>query len=232
MSMYRFFSSLFVFCVLPAFGVQAELPPALEQAVTHAERFEGDRFAFTLSLETGDGAYVATFDPRLPENARWSLMSPPLEALSADEKKAYDALVQDNTADEDLVYANLRHVIGDDVAVVSETGAEVVYGFTVIEEEKDDVRIASPHIRGEATLLREGAYISKVRYFAPKPFKPNAAAKVERLDIIQTYAPLFPDGPVVNIETVSEVSGKALFRSFEERSSTVYSNVSQVDVED
>jgi hypothetical protein len=172
---------------------------------------------------------VARAERRLPAPTVYTLIEPQNEdALTAGQREIWESLRPDAEGDEAedgtpqtrrsslfLDSEGVRAMLGARAELVREEGGEAVYRFQPTALNPDE---PAPdfidRISGEIAL-REGR-VAWIRLFAERSFKPHPAARINTFDIRMEYAPdpRF-DAPLLRA-TRAEVSGSAMFQSFEQ----------------
>lgn len=207
-------------------AARAELRVAAEKAATLTDA----RFAFTATLEeiNKEGARPLSFrfDPRRPEGARWSAVSPAANQLTKDEKKTLAGFQKRNDADESIVYDDLVESL-DDAAFLS--GDASVATFSLPIDDEDMPKEARSALDATLRFNRAQGFVEEVRVVSKRPFKPAAVAKVERMEQVQRYAPQGAAGPVTLVETRSFAKGKAMMKSFDQNIVVAYSAIEAVE---
>jgi hypothetical protein len=204
----------------------AELRLAAEKAATLADT----RFAFTATIEdrSKEGARPLTFrfDPRQPEGARWSAVSPAADQLTKDEKKMLSGFQKRDDADESIVYDDLGESL-DDAKFLSGDASFATFSLPIDDEKMP--KEARSALDATLRFNREEGFVEEIRVVSKRPFKPAAVAKVERMEQLQRYAPQGESGPVTLVETHSLARGKAMMKSFDQNLVVAYSAIEAVD---
>jgi hypothetical protein len=207
-------------------AARAELRVAAEKAATLTDA----RFAFTATLEdiTKEGARPLSFrfDPRRPEGARWSAVSPAADQLTKDEKKALEGFQKRNDADETIVYDDLVKSLEDATFL---SGDASVATFSLPIDDEDMPKEARSALDATLRFNRALGFVEEVRVVSKRPFKPAAVAKVERMEQVQRYAPQGANGPVMLVEMRSLAKGKAMMKSFDQSIVIAYSAIEAVE---
>ena len=172
---------------------------------------------------------TARYDPRLPDGEWWKAVSPTGDDLEKDQVKFLKQMNKaKEPADETLVYDK----IGDMAAraeLVSETSEEAVFSARVEDEDMPDEMKKA--LVATLILNKSSGVIRDVTVRAAEPFKPAAVAKVERFTQTQTYAQATPEWPPLLARSEMNVSGKAMFKSFEQHILIEYSDYELVEVD-
>ena len=84
-------------------------------------------------------------------------------------------------------------------------------------KDKDEKDFSS-YLLGEMSVSTDTHRLTGVRFYAPESFKPVAVAKIKKFEINMQIAPAWEDGPMVSGQQEVTVSGKAMFKAFEQHS--------------
>ncbi|PHS21709.1 MAG: hypothetical protein COA84_15365 [Robiginitomaculum sp.] len=189
-----------------------------------------------------------SYDPALPEGersvlihpseaenpkARKKIMKQRAKALKQRVEKGEEAAQPDR----DLYLENPRKLLSDGAAKFTrEEGGNYVFSFQPAfgavnfgggddEDEgkkkkgKDkDKKDFSTYLLGEMSVSKDPQRLTGVRFYAPESFKPVAIAKIKKFEINMQIAPAWEDGPMISALQEVTVSGKAMFKAFEQHS--------------
>jgi hypothetical protein len=81
-----------------------------------------------------------------------------------------------------------------------------------------DKKDFSTYLLGEMSVSKDKHRLTGVRFYAPESFKPVAVAKIKKFEINMQIAPAWEGGPMVSVQQEVTVSGKAMFKAFEQHS--------------
>lgn len=192
----------------------ATTPAPLTQAVaaTQAAKVE---YAFDFDLETSKQSWRARFEPDATPRLR--LVTPSRDELSGDERRAFDRLAENMEGVSWCAGENMVRV--GDVRLLREDEATATYAFQPTRESVrgEQAQRFADRMRGELTLIKANPDISYIRVFTPAPFSPLPLVRVDRVNVAITCQTA-PNGRRYAAETVSDVSGSAFGRDFNERS--------------
>ncbi len=220
--------SLFLVCIAPAEADSGATLAMLEKAAAKAAELDSlSRYAFTLERRSAvNGAEEkiirARFDPRWPEGEQWRLVDQS-ESASEETLDALKALQKSAEDDEALVYDKLNEMLVD-VELRQETD-EVA---TFIAPLNDD-DLPPDVLEVEVTLNKIEGYVSRIAVRSIREFKPVVIAKVKSLSQIQTYAAPVGDGPALLQSSENTARGSAMFKKFNQHSSSIYSDIERID---
>jgi len=214
--MFRLAAALTLAALLaaPSAIAQGAAPTALGEAIaaTAAARVA---YSFDVELDSSRANWRARFEPNA--NPRVRLISPAREELTGGQRRAFD----NYAADVEGVSWCANEYMGRiaDVRQVSETDTSVTYAFQTTPEsirDRDSRRFAR-HMRGEMTITKQNADITRIRIHAPQGFEPMPLVRLTHMEIVMRCAPA-PNGRHYVAETITEMRGSAFGNSFEERS--------------
>ena len=198
------------------------LRAAADLAADHADT----RFAYTVDywrLKDGEEVSVKVrYDPRLPEGGRWRLVDASLEDLDKDLRKEIESLEERERPDEKLVYHKLGEVL-EGLELVEETDVQAIFRGPINGDDMpEDV------LQATITLNKTTGHIERIETIALEPFKPAPVAKVKRFYQDQRYAVPTGGGPALLVDSESDVSGKAVFKSFSTQQRRQFSDIELV----
>jgi len=207
----------------------AELPPLLESAILKGEEAEAHRWAFTQRFTIEDSDLTMRFEP-MGEAGAWQLVAPEEATLDAEDAELYRRITDvegDPKPDADLTYEQIRSALGDQTPeVIEETDARVVYGFAPLpwNDIDDEDEPILEHMRAEVTVEKDGAYISRIRLYAPESFRHMMVARIDRFEQEMVFAPEPSTGLPLMTSFLQEIEGSALFQRFNQARTEVYSD--------
>lgn len=183
-------------------------------------------FTQTIRIErTGSAAklLVTRYDPRA--TPRWTLASVDGRAPTA--KESADTVKQATKAPLPA-YARLARWFGAPATRVAEGAGTVTYRFAHLpkgtllvgshDASADTVADAVVNLRGPVP------YVERVRFETTTPFRMMLVARVERMVVTASYAPL-PDGRIFPAGTDSDTSGSMMGKSGSFRTHTRYTDL-------
>lgn len=197
-------------------------------AADAAKAFADQRWAFTMTYTDllKQKTWRVRFDPRLPAGARWTPLDPPADALTKEERKAMASISRNDDADESLVYDGLADAASA-AKLLRSDAKEALFAIDISDPDMSAEMKSA--LSATATLDRETGHVSAVEIVSTKPFKPAAVAKIETMRQLQRYAPVGPGGLALLVASDAEARGSAMFKSFEQKTSVVYSDFEAVD---
>ena len=218
-------------CTPASFANDALLEAALDAAETRPE--DVGRWAFTLSYAGSEGRLTARFDPREPEDERWSVLDVETDLSERELKLVLADLAEEVDADLDQLVDEPRQAISGDVRFIEQTDTLARYAFAptqdFLSDGDDDADGMAEHLVAEASITVAEPEIRSVRIFAPKPFKPDWRVKLSALDVTLDFARPAPDAPLFVVSERTHVKGRAIgVIRFDETETLTYSNFEQV----
>ena len=228
----RYFIFVLIISAVPNFVIAQDIPPAtpLEQlhgAIEVAKTHSDQRYAFTVEFWSSDGkeefSLIVRYDPRLPEGGRWRAVELSEDDLTKKVRKRLKQLEKIDRPDEQFLYDDLDEAIGG-VTFAEETETAFIFtGPLIIDDLPEDALTA------RIVFEKDGMFISRIEAQSVKPFKPASVAKVKEMRMTQLYA-RSDDGPALLVNSESDVSGSALFKSFDTQNRQIFSDIVPVEV--
>jgi hypothetical protein len=168
---------------------------------------------------------VAQFDGTQPEGKRWALLSingaTPTKSQRADFNDIYKKNALPPT------YGLVQTVVTSNALKLGETATQAMYRVTSLPAGSTAVRglDLSKYTIADVTVDKHGVspFVSEVRVYAPKEFRPMAGGKVKRLERILRFA-MGKDGVPVLVEHSMISDASILFKSITVRSIAQFSH--------
>lgn len=210
------------FAAPSAIAQGAAAPSALTQAIaaTTAARVA---YAFDVELASSRLNWRARFDPSADPRVR--LIAPARESLTGGQRRAFDNYAEEMEGLSWCANDYMGRVA--DVRLVSEDATSATYSFQPTRESirNEESRRFAQHMRGEMTITKQSADITRIRIYAPQGFDPAPLVRLTHMSIVFRCVPA-PNGRRYAGETVTEMRGSAFGQAFEERSVQRASNLS------
>ena len=162
-------------------------------------------WAFTVTSSGKDSHRVGRFDPRQPEDERWTLLTIDGRAPTDEESAKYAEDSRDhpfgNHDDEDDD--------GDDNAIdmvqpgtlqlIEETDDYWLLSFVPSNhDQEDDVGgKALKSMQGTVKIIKDGEYLASIDIHNEKPIRPKVGVKMKKFLMHMSFEPIADDGPVV-----------------------------------
>lgn len=216
-------NALAVLCLCVPFAAAAEDYKALlDEAMANVEWNVEESWAFTeTSLSEGE-LYVGRFDPRLEEDARWSLLSVDGKEPTDDQRRKYahdrNEHSEDNSNDDNRVTAMLDP---DTLELVEETDEHWVFTFVPAEDEEAFLDSVDAKVR----IIKDGRYIESLEMRNFQDIRPGFGTKITQLQMRFSFGPAIENGPIVPLSSNVQIIGRALlFIGFNETEVKKYSD--------
>jgi len=213
---------------------------------------DGVRFGYTVKFishgtqvksKTKDAnEFVLRFDPSMEKDQQWAILTP----NSAENAKNYEAAQKkvtelreqhsDGMADQSLIFGkeveDVENVTSKDSKLyfLRNEADMAIYGspiLTVNNQTGTGQRMAKKILKVMATEFSVNTstnLIQFVRIYAKKGFKPLPIAKINKMNVLMEYAPVWEGGPLVKVNMQQDIAGSALFQKFVQRSEEIYSD--------
>ncbi len=194
----------------------AELPALLDMALSRGEAANSVRWGFTQNFENANANLTMRFSPA-EESGNWSLLAP--TSLNHSESRVYDAmsdLVDDPDPDSDLTYEQLRTAIGgQQVRVLEDSPTHTVYGFAPLpwDDVEEDEEAFIQHMLAELTVDKSGAYISRIRMYAPETFRAMMVARIDSFEQEMIFALEPHTGLPLMVSLSQNIEGRAMMQN-------------------
>lgn len=206
--------------VMPAILADALAQSAVASDVAH--------WQFTVNFSSEDGDLVARFDGARPEDQRWTLVSPAADAMNEMQAEVWSDLITDDEDESDGLFFHVSDADFDweTASLEAENSSSVIFSFQPDAEQADDEDLAFlEHIRGEMTIDRTDAEVSRIRIYAPESFKPHFAVRVREFEMVQTYSRVDGIPRPVLTRMSQNVRASAMMQTVEESFSIEFSDI-------
>lgn len=192
----------------------APAPASLAQAIA-ATTAAKVAYAFDVELTSSRLNWRARYEPNATPQVR--LVSPTRESMTGGERRAFDNYAEDMDGLSWCANDYMGRVAN--VRLVSEDADTATYSFQPTRESirNEDSRRFAQHMRGEMTLTKANADITRIRIHAPQGFDPAPLVRLNHMTILIRCAQA-PNGRHYAAETTTEMRGSAFGQNFDERS--------------
>jgi hypothetical protein len=162
-------------------------------------------WAFTVTSSGKEGERVGRFDPRQPEDERWTLLTIDGREPTVEESAEYAG----NNGGHHFGNDDDDGDNGDDNAIdmvepgtlqlVEETDDYWLLSFVPIDDdEEDDVgRKVLESMQGTVKIVKDGEYLAYIDIHNEKPIRPKVGVKMKKFLMHMSFGPIDDDGPVV-----------------------------------
>lgn len=219
----RVCTALALLCVgVPFAGATEDYKRLLDEAVANVEWNVEESWAFTeTSLSEGE-LYVGRFDPRLDEDARWTLLSVDGKEPTDEQRQEYahdrNEHSDDTSDDDNRVTSN---VDPDTLELVEETDEHWIFTF-VPEQDEPAFRDS---VDAMVRIIKDGRYIDLLEMRNFQDIKPGFGTKITQFQMRFSFGPAIENGPIVPLSLDVQISGRALlFIGFDETEVKKYSD--------
>ena len=217
--------------VLSASASQTVDVDLVEEALRATFDHRGESWAFTETVVENGQTKVSRFDPRLPEDERWHLISIDGQAPTETERKsaAQKRKAERGTPNPNSPFPNPTgdsKIEPESLSLVEETPAYVIYRFIPPTNDEDDAK-SSQYIDITLRIIKDGPYVASVDMRSPKPFKPGFGVKIEEFVTTLSFEPVSANGLILP----STVGFRLLGRAFLVKKINVRTEVSYGDFE-
>ena len=201
-------ASFFALVTLLAVALPARGGPVPESYEALFERalesiawdFHAD-WAFTETESGSDGDFVGRFDPRMPEENRWRLLSIDGRTPTAEESKQYAERKRGEPGDNDHEGDGEIDAMVEpgSLELVEETGEHWLLRFVPTDDGGDDDmgREVLERMNGTAKILKQGHYLEYIDIRNTKPIRPKVGVKMKKFLTRITFGPAVEGGPIV-----------------------------------
>jgi hypothetical protein len=224
-------SAILCAAVLSAHASQAVDVDLVEKALRATFDPSDESWAFTETAIENGQMRVSRFDPRLPEDEQWHLISVDGQAPTEKERKsaAQKRKAEREAANPDSPFPNWTgdsSIDPESLSLVEDTPAYVIYRFIPQTKDEDDAK-SSQYIHITLRIIKDGPYVASVDMRSPKPFKPGVGVKIEEFVTTLSFQPVSANGTILP----SAVGFRLLGRAFFVKKINVQTNVSYRDYE-
>jgi len=162
-------------------------------------------WAFTVTSSGNDGDSVGRFDPRQPEDERWTLLTIDGRAPTHEESAEYaghNHHFGDGDSDDDDSDDNAIDMVAPGtLRLVEETDDYWLLSFVPSDdddEDGDDVgRKVLESMQGTVKIIKDGGYLAHIDIHNEKPIRPKFGVKMTKFLMHMSFGPIADDGPVV-----------------------------------
>jgi len=183
-------------------------------------------WAFTETESGSDGEFVGRYDPRLPEEERWRLLSIDGRNPTAEESRQYAERKRDEGHDGEQ--ENDGEIDGmvepGSLELVEETADYWLFRFVPTDDAEDDDdemgRKVLERMDGTVRIIKDGHYLEYIDIRNTKPIRPKVGVKMKKFLTRMTFGPAVDGGPIVmkSMDVAIELSAFLLVRVDEAQS--------------
>jgi len=159
-------------------------------------------WAFTVTSSGKDSHRVGRFDPRQPEDERWTLLTIDGRAPTDEESAEYaenDHHFGAGDSDDDGDDNAIDMVEPGTLRLVEETDDYWLLSFVPTDDDQeDDVgRKVLKSMQGTVKIIKDGEYLAYIDIHNEKPIRPKVGVKMRKFLMHMSFGPIADDGPVV-----------------------------------
>ena len=163
--------------------------------------FHGD-WAFTITSSGSDGDRVGRFDPRRPQDERWTLLMidgrPPTDKESAEYAKNNHHFGDGDGDGDNGDDSAIDMVEPGTLRLVEETDDYWLLSFVPTDDDDDDVgRKVLESMQGTVKIIKDGEYLAYIDIHNEKPIRPKLGVKMKKFLMHMSFGPIADNGPVV-----------------------------------
>jgi len=163
--------------------------------------FHGD-WAFTVTSSGSDGDRVGRFDPRRPQDERWTLLMidgrPPTNKESAEYAKNNHHFGDGDGDGDNGDDSAIDMVEPGTLRLVEETDDYWLLSFVPTDDDDDDVgRKVLESMQGTVKIIKDGEYLAYIDIHNEKPIRPKLGVKMKKFLMHMSFGPIADNGPVV-----------------------------------
>ena len=160
-------------------------------------------WAFTVTSSGKDSHRVGRFDPRQPEDERWTLLTidgrAPTDEESAEYAENDHHFGAGDSDDDDGDDNAIDMVEPGTLRLVEETDDYWLLSFVPTDDDQeDDVgRKVLKSMQGTVKIIKDGEYLAYIDIHNEKPIRPKVGVKMRKFLMHMSFGPIAEDGPVV-----------------------------------
>lgn len=159
-----------------------------------------DEWAFTVKSSGSDGDRVGRYDPRQPEDKRWTLLAVDGRAPTQKESAEYAAESHNFVASDDEGGDDnaLDMVEPGTLGLIEETDDYWLLSFVPTDDDDDEVaRKLMQSMQGRVKIIKDGEYLAYIKIHNEEPIRPKVGVKMKEFLMHMSFGPIAADGPVV-----------------------------------
>jgi len=239
---------LLIGLLFPAFATANDYEDIVQRAFESIDREFKEDWAFTETSTKDDVVLIGHYDPRRPENDRWTLVS--VDGLEPQDDEIEDYLEEkerdrrrgrrggppdedvannegperDEEDEDEREYSAIVNFTS--LELVEETGDHWIFDFKPNTGDDDDSDAKFMRdVTGQLKIIKSGHYVATINMHNEKTIKPAVGVKISKFVTTMAFGPATDDGPIVPIAVDVEVKGRAmLVIKFDEVEKTRFSD--------
>jgi len=198
----------------------------LDEAIETIDWDFEEEWAFTETSLHEEKLFVGHYDPRLAEDARWSLVSVDGREPTDRQQRKFQHDKNDHDSDSDDGLSRITTAVKPDtLELAEETDEYWLFTFVPDMDQKELVDSVDAAIK----IIKDGHYVEFLEIRNKEDIKPGFGTKITRFLTRLTFGPAIDGGPIVPQTVNVRVTGRALFFiGFDETEAIKYSDFEQV----
>ena len=183
-------------------------------------------WSYTETSRNSEGTYIARFDPRLPEDEHWNLLSVDGRAPTSEELDDFlESKSRDKGGDDD----NDEPMFADgSIDLIEETDDYWVFRFRPKTGSDDEAKFMAA-VDARLKVVKKGHFVSLVSMRNTDTIKPGKGVKIKKFETDLEFVPAYEGGPTVPHRVRAAVQGKAfLVVKIDEEEQIEFSDFEQV----
>ena len=197
-------ATLFLAMALPASAetTRDSYETLFEQALESIAWNAHEDWAFTETASGSDGEFIGRYDPRLPEDQRWTLLSIDGRDPTDEESRHYAERKREEHHDGDHEEDGEIDGMVDpgSLALVEETPEYWLLRFVPADDEDDDDEMGRKVLEqmdGTVKIIKDGHYLEYIDIRNTKPIRPKVGVRMKKFLTRITFGPAVEGGPIV-----------------------------------
>ncbi len=204
--MNRFLAALLLFATVAAHAETHE--ELVTRAFSAMEPDLAQNWSYTRTTRNSEGTFIARFDPRMPDEPHWTL-------LSVDGRKPTDGEIEEflddvnrdrggNGGDE-----NGAEFTAGSLRLIEETDEYWWFSFLPPAESEEDAKFMNA-VDARLKIVKKGHFVSHISMRNTDTIKPGKGVKIRKFETDLRFAPACEGCPAVPRSVKAAVQGKAL----------------------
>lgn len=188
----------------------------VQQALEATDGSSIQGWAYTETIVENGRETVRRFDPRRPEDERWSLVSvdarPPTERERREEaeRRSSDRGSSNTGSTGDAEEGEISAMIKPgSLSLMEETPTYALYRFEPVSDDDDDAKFQR-NLDFTLKIVKDVPYVASIDMRSRGPFKPVFWMKVKEFVTTSTFEPVAAGGPVLPRTVTFRIVGRAL----------------------
>jgi hypothetical protein len=170
----------------------------LDEAFDDVDDNYRDHWAYTETMKTSDGVFVARFDPSLARGKRWTLATVDGRKPKAKETKEFlkEKGKEEERSGEDES-SGVDSMISDRAGLRLINETEEYWLLSFRPKAEGDQKKVMKHLNGRLKIRKEDRSIEFIKMSNQKPFKPSFTTKIYNFYMQYDFGRIGDDGPLL-----------------------------------